>query len=536
MPSTESKKQLRLLLLGRHTSELATIRQWFAASSEHQQWQIVAHSSAQACPPCDIIVLHLFSTDADFLYQMRDVLKQKPSLVITPDALTKLIPEHSHQLPAEHFHAANLIEACEALQHDVEFSRPLPLERDAFFATLRQLISQQQDAVYLKVLQCRWLTPINNDNMPWAVRHRIQQEFEQTILAHAPADAITGRILDDQLVVVSNDYYALQADWFPASNESQGSAWMIYSSAVLQLTEFKALSTVLQEGVQQIARERLVQEAQFDWNQQQHSLSLYEGLHLALQRDEFFLEFQPQFDSRSGAWVGAEALLRWRHPHLGVIPPTVFIREAENAGLIQALGQWALRETIIAWSEINQRTGNPIRMAVNVSFPEVADPFYSQQVIELLQQQQMPPHFLELELTETAMMRDTSVSLMNLKNLQQYGIHIALDDFGTGFSSLSHLSDLPITGIKLDRAFVAPMAEKGPQAHIVSTMLDLAKRLRLETTAEGVEDKQCLELVQKLGCDRIQGYIYSRPLNLEALIQQAESGFISNDFNQRSLF
>ena len=248
MPSTESKKQLRLLLLGRHTSELATIRQWFAASSEHQQWQIVAHSSAQACPPCDIIVLHLFSTDADFLYQMRDVLKQKPSLVITPDALTKLIPEHSHQLPAEHFHAANLIEACEALQHDVEFSRPLPLERDAFFATLRQLISQQQDAVYLKVLQCRWLTPINNDNMPWAVRHRIQQEFEQTILAHAPADAITGRILDDQLVVVSNDYYALQADWFPASNESQGSAWMIYSSAVLQLTEFKALSTVLQEG------------------------------------------------------------------------------------------------------------------------------------------------------------------------------------------------------------------------------------------------------------------------------------------------
>ena len=106
----------------------------------------------------------------------------------------------------------------------------------------------------------------------------------------------------------------------------------------------------------------------------------------------------------------------------------------------------------------------------------------------------------------------------------------------TGFSSLSHLSDLPITGIKLDRAFVAPMAEKGPQAHIVSTMLDLAKRLRLETTAEGVEDKQCLELVQKLGCDRIQGYIYSRPLNLEALIQQAESGFISNDFNQRSLF
>lgn len=417
-----------------------------------------------------------------------------------------------------------------------ESTQQPPLERDTFFATFRKMLNQCSTPLFIRILQCRWLAPLDNDTAPWAVRHRIQQEFEHIVLSQAPASAVCGRILDDQLVIISNDYYALQAEWFTSQNDSQGSAWMIYSSSVLQIKEFKMLSAVLQEGVQQIARQRLVQEAQFDWSPQQHSLSLYEGLHLAFQREEFFLEYQPQFDSRNGTWVGAEALLRWRHPTLGVIPPTVFIREAEDAGLIQALGHWALRETLLAWGEIQRQTGIQIRIAVNVAFPEVADPYYAEQVIELLQQQEMPAHFLELELTETAMMRDASVSLMNLQSLQQYGVHIALDDFGTGFSSLSHLSDLPVTGIKLDRAFVAPMAESGPQAHIVSSMLELAKRLGLETTAEGVEDKRCLELVQKLGCDRIQGYIYSRPLSLEALIQQAEAGFNSHDFNQRSLF
>lgn len=537
MPSTVSDEPVRLLLLGRHADELEKIHTWLMSGDHSHNWSVsfCTDDNPQSIA-CDIVLLHLVSADADILYAWQDVLRQTPSLVITPPALAKLVPEQSHQLPLSQYHAENVIEACEAIQHDVASDISKPLERDLFFAQFRHWLNAAENGLYIKVLQCRWLAAVDNDAMPWAIRHRIQQDFEQTIVTRAPKGSLVGRILDDQLIVVGHDYYALEANWFPTHNESQGSAWIVYGSAVLQIREFTALSQVLQEGVQQIARERLIQEAQFDWNHQHNSLNLYEGLHLALQRDEFFLEFQPQFDGRSGAWVGAEALLRWQHPTLGVIPPTVFIREAENAGLIQALGRWTTRETIFAWREIQKRVGNPVRMAVNVAFPEIADPLYAQQILDILAELDMPAHFLELELTETAIMRDTSVSLMNLRVLHAEGIHIALDDFGTGFSSLTHLSDLPITGIKLDRAFVSPMAEKGPQAHIVSSMLELAKRLKLETTAEGVEDKQCLELVQKLGCDRIQGYIYAQPMALEALLEQAESGFSAQDYNQRSLF
>jgi len=537
MPSIACETDLRLLLLGRHADELSRLQQWLSCNDASHSWQLTCCSTPRPDHiQCDIIVVHLLSNDADILYEWRDFLAKKPVLVIAPESLQPRLPANCHWLPATQLQANSLIEACQAMQQEIDHYTVEPLQRDAFFAQLRRWLSQSHNGLYIKLLQCRWLATQEAEQMPWAIRHRIQQEFEQTTLSRSPKNTLVGRILDDQLVVVSDDYYALQADWYPTRHENQGNAWMVYGSAVLQIREFTALSSVLHEGVQQIARERLVQEAQFDWQHQENSLSLYEGLHLALQRDEFFLEFQPQFDGRTGAWVGAEALLRWRHPTLGVIPPTVFIREAENAGLIQALGHWALRETIIAWKHIQQRVNSPIRMAVNVAFPEVADPYYANQVLSLLQQLDMPTHFLELELTETAMMRDASVSLLNLRTLQAEGIHIALDDFGTGFSSLSHLSDLPITGIKLDRAFVTPMAEKGPQAHIVSTMLDLAKRLRLETTAEGVEDRQCLELVQTLGCDRIQGYIYSQPLGLEALLEQAEAGFSAQDFSQRSLF
>ncbi|WP_419812615.1 EAL domain-containing protein [Bacterioplanoides sp.] len=537
MASTECETDLNLLLIGRHPDELNTLQQSLSEHPRSQHWQCQCQSDYPLdTRSFDLIIVHLLSNDLDWLMQWHQVSLKTPILFLAPDALQSHLPEQVHCLPTPVLNHHHLIEACEAIYHEAETPSPEPLQRDAFFSRFRHWMSQSANGLYLRVLQCRWLAATDDEQTPWIVRHKVQQEFEQTILSQAPDNAMIGRILDDQLIVVGKDYYALQADWFPRRCETQENAWMVYSSSVLQLNQFDALSGVLQEGVQQIARERLVQEAQFDWQPQAHSLNLYEGLHLALQRDEFFLEFQPQFDGQTGVWTGAEALLRWKHPTLGVIPPTVFIREAENTGLIQALGHWALRETILAWGEIKRRFDTPIRMAVNVSFPEIADPYYARQVLDLLEQLEMPPHFLELELTETAMMRDTSVSLMNLKTLQAEGIHIVLDDFGTGFSSLSHLSDLPITGIKLDRAFVTPMAEQGPQSHIVTTMLDLAKRLNLETTAEGIEDKQCLGLVQKLGCDRIQGYIYSRPLALEALLEQAESGFSAQDFNQRSLF
>jgi EAL domain-containing protein (putative c-di-GMP-specific phosphodiesterase class I) len=123
--------------------------------------------------------------------------------------------------------------------------------------------------------------------------------------------------------------------------------------------------------------------------------------------------------------------------------------------------------------------------------------------------------------------KDEQVTMDNLNKLLKMGIKISLDDFGTGFSSLSHLSDLPITGIKLDRAFVSPLADECAQAHIAAAMINLAKQLNLETTAEGVEDARCMEKIKQLGCDRVQGYYFSRPLALEDLLQEAETNFKS---------
>ena len=161
-------------------------------------------------------------------------------------------------------------------------------------------------------------------------------------------------------------------------------------------------------------------------------------------------------------------------------------------------------------------------MAVNVSFPQVADADFADEVIQALVDNDMPAEYLELELTETTVIKDEQVTMNNLTELLNAGIKISLDDFGTGFSSLSHLSDLPISGIKLDRAFVSPLADEGAQAHIAAAMVALAKQLGLETTAEGVEDFRCMEKIKQLGCDRVQGYYFARPLALEDLLLCAE--------------
>lgn len=547
MEFSPTQSRLNLLVLSTCEQRLGDLRQWLSNRSDAvlpdfllMDDQLTGATATPPKPPLSpdwqAVVLLIDQLSPQHLHWLSQLPGQLPFLIISTAEHRQHIPRSGHWLALTDFCRHRFFQCFKPLQLQLRNDIAPPLQRNDFFRSLRQQLTENDTALYLQILQCRWL---RNSHAPhtWQQRDDIQQEFERTISLRAPAGAMVGRILDDQLIVISDNYYQLQADWLPLQPDDDQRPWVVYYSSPLCITDFAALSAVLQEGVQQIARERLIQESQFEWRQQDSSLSLLDGMHLALQRDEFYLEYQPQFDGRSGALVGAEALMRWRHPTLGVIPPTVFIQEAENAGLIQALGHWALRETASAWCQLQRLVKQPLRMAVNVSFPEVADPFYAEQVLDLLEQAGMPPQYLELELTETAMMRDASVSLLNLRRLKAAGIHIVLDDFGTGFSSLSHLSDLPLTGIKLDRAFVSPLPDFGPQTHIVSTMLDLAKKLRLETTAEGVEDRACLEVIRQLGCDRIQGYIYAQPLPLEAFISQAQQGFrTDSDFVQGRLF
>jgi EAL domain-containing protein (putative c-di-GMP-specific phosphodiesterase class I) len=298
---------------------------------------------------------------------------------------------------------------------------------------------------------------------------------------------------------------------------------LVYTSTATQVRDAEGLALAMQQAVQEIARDKLVQETKLEWQSyQQASISLMSSMHLALQRQEFVLHYQPQLQVETSEWIGAEALIRWQHPSFGLLPPSAFIKEAETTGLIQVLGRWALHEAIRAWKTIKIDTGRTISMAVNVSFPQVADADFADEVIQALVDNDMPAEYLELELTETTVIKDEQVTMNNLTQLLNAGIKISLDDFGTGFSSLSHLSDLPISGIKLDRAFVSPLADEGAQAHIAAAMVALAKQLGLETTAEGVEDFRCMEKIKQLGCDRVQGYYFARPLALEDLLLCAE--------------
>ena len=481
-----------------------------------------------------VVVDDLCDTRRNWLHRLQSNL---PTILISTPLHSRLLPQAFQRLPLSDITRSRFFNSLKPLQLSLRQDLEPPLNRDDFFAALHRRCESSQNGLYLQVVQSRWLrSPASGDL--WQQQQTIHQEFERTMRLRAPANALIGRLLDDQLVIISDDYYDLQRDWLPHQPEDDARPWVVYHSSPLHLKNFPALSATLQEGVQQIARERLQQEASFHWQEQEvYSLNLFEGLCQALQKEEFFLQYQPQFDSRNGQWIGAEALIRWRHPSLGVIPPTVFIREAEAAGLIRALGRWTLQQTVRAWQALYERTGERIRLAVNVSFPEIADPWYADQVLELLTQSGMPPRYLELELTETAMMHDASVSLLNLRRLKNAGLHIVLDDFGTGFSSLAHLSELPLTGIKLDRSFVAPVPDNQQQLQIVTSMLELAQRLGLETTAEGVESPACLEVIRRSGCDRIQGYIYSQPLSLDELTTQAIAGFgVQADFPQHSLF
>ena len=548
MQHSPNDNSLRLLVLSSCEQQLDTLRDWLQHQQEasalipdyllldaDQHWlsSLLQDPIEHDYSRWQAAVIVIDEICDQRLSWLRQLHRNLPCILISHSEHRAQFPAAFQWLDISSTDRSHFARSFSPLQLCLRPDLPPPLERNEFISRLKQRLQQEQP-LYLQVIQCRWLR--QEDHSSWQQQQFVQTECERSIHSRAPDDALIGRLLDDQLIAVSNSYYSLQADWLPQHPDDDLRPWVTYHSSPLHLSDTASLGAVLQEGVQQIARERLVKEARFEWRQEQ-SMNLFDGLHLALQRDEFYLEYQPQFDSRSGTWTGAEALMRWRHPTLGVIPPTVFIHEAEAAGLIQALGQWALRETAASWRLLHDMTGERVRLAVNVSFPEVADPYYAQQVLDVLEQTGMPASCLELELTETAMMQDASVSMFNLRQLKEAGVHIVLDDFGTGFSSLSHLSDLPLTGIKLDRAFVSPLPDHGPQTHIVTSMLELAHRLGLETTAEGVEDIACLELVSRLGCDRIQGYVYARPLPLEELIRQAQAGFAAPaDFNQGRLF
>ncbi|HYI31533.1 MAG TPA: EAL domain-containing protein, partial [Bradyrhizobium sp.] len=220
--------------------------------------------------------------------------------------------------------------------------------------------------------------------------------------------------------------------------------------------------------------------------------AIEDGLRHAVERDELVLHFQPILDLWSGAPTGVEALLRWRHPHRGLLLPGHFMAIAEESGFIVPMGRWVLREACRQGKVFESLGLTSLRIAINVSAVELRDKDFVEYVRLVLRETELAPHLLELEITETFLMQDSSSTAAVLRSLKNLGVRLALDDFGTGYSSLSHLKGFPIDTLKIDRAFVSELTTNADDASIVRAVISLGKSLQIRVVAEGVETAEQL--------------------------------------------
>ncbi|MNS38763.1 Phytochrome-like protein cph2 [compost metagenome] len=248
--------------------------------------------------------------------------------------------------------------------------------------------------------------------------------------------------------------------------------------------------------------------------QVQSRLKLENDLRKGIERQEFFLEFQPQIHLDTGKIVGMEALVRWNHPHRGLISPAEFIPLAEESGLIVPLGDWVLRTACIQNKNWQIQGYEPICISVNLSMRQFRQSHLSEHIGDLLAEIGLDPKYLELEITES-MTFDKETAFDQLRRLKELGVHISIDDFGTGYSSLHYLKSLPIDRLKIDRSFVKEVMENNNDAAIVSTITSMAHHLKLKVTAEGVESQEQLEFLKLQRCHEGQGYLFSKPVGAQ---------------------
>ncbi|MGZ4188129.1 MAG: putative bifunctional diguanylate cyclase/phosphodiesterase [Solirubrobacteraceae bacterium] len=257
--------------------------------------------------------------------------------------------------------------------------------------------------------------------------------------------------------------------------------------------------------------------AEFDRHSRDR-LTVLSDLRNALKGDEILIHYQPIVDAHTGAVVSAEALARWQHPELGMIPPGSFIPVAEQTGLIGPL-TWIVLEGSLAQCSAWHRAGHDLSVAVNLSVRNLLDQDLPRQIEERLKRYELPASALRVEITESMIMADPDRSLQTVLALSALGVHVSIDDFGTGYSSLSMLKRLPVDELKIDRSFVSPMMHDESDLIIVRSTIHLGHDLGMQVIAEGVEDAGTLEQLASLGCDLIQGYHVSRPLPADAVTQ-----------------
>ena len=254
-------------------------------------------------------------------------------------------------------------------------------------------------------------------------------------------------------------------------------------------------------------------------------LVLESNLRPGLERSEFFIQYQPQVAINDFHLVGMEALVRWQHPTLGLLYPSEFITLAEESGMIISLGDWVMR-TACAQSKAWQDAGlAPMLLSVNMSARQFQHPTFISDVGHILKDTNLDPRWLELELTESSIMKDPEAAIEKLHELKLMGVKVAVDDFGTGYSSLNYLKRFPIDTLKIDKTFVSDVCKDPHDTAIVRAIINLGHALDLTVIAEGVETKEQLQYLSALECDVVQGFLFSKALPAasfeELLVEQA---------------
>jgi diguanylate cyclase (GGDEF)-like protein len=255
-----------------------------------------------------------------------------------------------------------------------------------------------------------------------------------------------------------------------------------------------------------------------DANGIDQALALERDLHLAVEHGEFFLVYQPQLSLAKGEIVGCEALLRWRHPEQGLIPPLKFIPLLEDLGLIDRIGDWVLSEALHQCARW-QAVGVPLRVGINLSPRQFLDPHLCDRLAAQLAASAAPPQLVELEITESLTMQNPRQAIAMMRQFTKLGVKLALDDFGIGYSSFEYLLRFPINTIKIDRAFVTHITRAPQDRAIVRAVTALGQTLKLKIIAEGIENRRQCDFLEALGVDEIQGYLIGKPMDPDALLK-----------------
>lgn len=250
-----------------------------------------------------------------------------------------------------------------------------------------------------------------------------------------------------------------------------------------------------------------------------------DDLEKALLNNEFYLCYQPLIDIKTSKIVSMEALIRWKHPIHGIVSPIQFISVAEETGMIIQMGEWILRTACTQLKKWHNAGHNNYSLAVNVSAIQLQQEDFADLVCKILNETEIPPEYLELEITESALISSFTIAIDNLHSIRAQNIKISIDDFGTGYNSLIYLQKLMVNRLKIDMAFVCKIKADINKA-IIDTIITLGHRINLEVTAEGVETEEQYEYLKNRGCDMAQGYYFSKPLLPGEMFEYLELNYL----------